>query len=92
MNTKNLTIKEFGEIIEQDYLTATALVKLMVKVGAAKEVGKRTVDGQRGKPSVVFEIAQDFDLSFWPDEDTVNEVNPLDIPTVKENPVAEVVS
>ena len=67
-NKKNLTIKEFSEIIQQDYLATTALVKLMVTVGAAKEVGQRKIAGVRGKPSSVYEIDKDFELEFWQDE------------------------
>jgi len=72
--TKNLTIKEFSEIIQQDYLTTTALVKLMVSVGAAKEIGNRKIDGQKGKPSKVYEIEKDFDLEFWQENEPVETV------------------
>jgi hypothetical protein len=66
--TKELTIKEFSEIIQQDYLATTALVKLMVMVGSAKEVGKRTIEGKKGKPSTIYSIEKDFELEFWQDE------------------------
>jgi len=68
MQTKNLTIKEFSEMIQQDYLATTALVKLMVTVGSAKPVGQRKVDGQKGKPSTVYAIEKDFEVEFWQDE------------------------
>ena len=87
-NKKNLTIKEFSEIIQQDYLTTTALVKLMVTVGAAKEVGSNKVEGQRGKPSKFYEIEKDFDLEFWQDENAEKSIDNLAEPA---NVVAETV-
>jgi hypothetical protein len=83
--TKELTIKEFSEIIQQDYLATTALVKLMVTVGAAKECGSPTVAGQRGKPAKIYEIWPEFSVDFWqePEQDTpvenvvANEVAPV---------------
>lgn len=85
-NKKNLTIKEFSEIIQQDYLATTALVKLMVTVGAAKEVGSNKVEGQRGKPSKVYEIWSSFEVDFWKDEDAEKEI---DSPAETANVVAE---
>jgi len=72
MQTKNLTIKEFSEIIQQDYLATTALVKLMVTVGFAKEVGSNKVEGQRGKPSKIYQIESSMEVEFWqePEQDT----------------------
>jgi hypothetical protein len=68
-NKKNLTIKEFSEIIQQDYLATTALVKLMVTVGFAKEVGSNKVEGQRGKPSKIYEIESSMEVEFWQNEE-----------------------
>lgn len=87
-NKKNLTIKEFSEIIQQDYLVTTALVKLMVTVGAAKENGKKSTPGQKGRASTVYEIEKDFELEFWQDENAENTINN---PAEPANVVAETV-
>lgn len=89
--TKNLTIKEFSEIIQQDYISTTALVKLMVMVGAAKHVGQRKVDGQKGKPSSVYEIWPSFEVDFWKepeqDENTIdNPAEPANVVETSEVP------
>jgi hypothetical protein len=67
--TKNLTIKEFADIIGEDYPVATAMIKLLVRTEQAKAVGKQKLpDGQRGKPSVIYEIPNEADFAFWNEE------------------------
>lgn len=79
--TRRLTIKEFANVIGEDYPVASALVGVMVKIGAAKEVGKRAMPaGVRGKPSTEYEIPQDLDLRFWGENEVGNEAaEPLEV-------------
>ncbi len=65
--TKQVTIKEFASIQEIDYLTASALIKWFVHIGAAKEVGKKAQETGRGKPSVIYEIDNEISLCLWED-------------------------
>jgi hypothetical protein len=69
--TKNLTIKQLAEALQTDYLAASALVKFFVEQGIAKKVGNLVVEGQRGKPSAIYEIPNVVELVFW-DEDEAN--------------------
>ena len=79
--TKNVTIKELSDLIQEDYLTTSALVKFLVKIGATKEVGKKpNPPGQRGKPSVIYEVPNLVELVFWEDK----EEKEVDNPEVKE--------
>ena len=63
--SRNLTVKQLAELIGEDYLIATAFMKVLVKVGAAKEVGKQSAAGGRGKPSSVFEVQNEFECVLW---------------------------
>ena len=85
---KQVTIKQLAEMIEEDYLTTSALVKFSVKLGAIKEVGKEKLpEGTRGKPSMLYEVPNEVLLVFWQDNETdeVPEVPEI----VDENVVAE---
>ena len=74
MTTKVFTIKEFAAEIGEDYITTSALVKVLVGAGAAKEVGKRAnPEGQRGKPSVLFEIPSEVELVLFGGEEVAPE-------------------
>ena len=57
-SSRNLTVKQLAELIGEDYIVATAFMKVLVKVGAAKEVGKQS--SGRGKPSSIFEVQNEF--------------------------------
>ncbi len=72
--TKNLTIKELAEIIGQDYLVTSSLVKVMIAAGAAKAIGKRphVVAGTKGKTSTVYEVENEFTLVLWESESDSN--------------------
>lgn len=86
--TKQVTIKELSESLGEDYLTTSALVKFCVKLGAVKEVGKKSnPPGQKGKPAVVYEIPNLVELVFWDENDTT-EVDPKENKT-EEIPPAE---
>lgn len=86
MNKKTLTINELKDLIRHDYQTTSALVKVLVGVGAAKLVGHRPQEaGKRGKPSATYEFERDIDLSLWADEENAPEVeNVVDSPVNKE--------
>lgn len=68
------TVKEFAEIIGEDYLVATGITKWLVNNEAVKVVGKVPAEGGRGKPNTLFEYPQKIDLDFWPDTENGTEV------------------
>jgi len=81
MNKRQMTVAEFAQSIQHDYQTTSAFVKVLMGIGAAREVGKRPQAGGRGKPSTIFEFDQEIELALWE-----NEVAPEVAPVV-ENPV-----
>jgi len=47
---------ELAEKMKVDYPTAQGYIKMLVKLGLAREVGSRKVDGKKGKPTKLYEI------------------------------------
>jgi len=73
MKTFQSTIKNLATEINQDYQTTSALVKILVSIGAAKQVGFQAQEaGKRGKPSAIFELDNEFEMVFR--EDNVPEI------------------
>lgn len=74
MQSKNVTIHELNDHLKKevnndiDYLMTSSLVKFLVLIGAAKAVGKKSADGGRGKPSIIYEIDNEFDIVLWEDK------------------------
>lgn len=67
---RQLTIKELAAQMGEEYLTVSALVKLLVKIGAVKKCGKRAnPEGTRCKPSTIYEIPRETVLAFWEDNE-----------------------
>ena len=58
------TVNEIADRLGVEYITASALVKLLVSQGAAKEVDKRPSPNGRGKPSIVYELDSKITLDF----------------------------
>lgn len=58
-----LTVNEVAQKLGVEYITATAIVKLMVTQGAAKEVGKRPTATGKGKPSTMYEVPDTFTIT-----------------------------
>jgi Mn-dependent DtxR family transcriptional regulator len=59
-----VTVKSLAAKLQVEYPTASALIKLMESKGQAKEVGKRPNLTGKGKPSVIYEIPESFEISF----------------------------
>ena len=75
---KNLTIKELAELIHEDYLTTSNLVKLMVGAGAATKVGKRpNAPGVKGKTADVYATNNEFTLVLWENTESKSEEQPI---------------
>lgn len=75
--TKNITIHELAESLGEEYIVASSLMKLLVRIGAAKEVGKRpAASGGRGKPSVVYEVPNVVELIFWDEKEADKSAEP----------------
>lgn len=91
-NTKKLTVKEFAAILETDYPTAMGMIKLLVSLGGAKEAGKRATPGQKGKPSILYEIDRTSEFIFWNEDGSPivkeEEVNTEPDPVAAETPEA----
>lgn len=87
MNKKQITIKEFAEMVDVDYIVASSVMKFLEKVEAAVPIGTRSTPGQRGKPSLVYEVDQEVVLEFWQDEvapvEIVSQAAVAEIPEVK---------
>lgn len=81
--TKKVTIKEFVEAFNAgepdaskhiDYVVGASFIKVLVAVGAAKEVGKQpNPPGTRGKPSSIFEVENEVNLFIFEDEENKTE-------------------
>lgn len=70
MQTKLLTIAEFAQMNNWDYIVASNMMKVLVEIGDAKEAGKRpNPPGQKGKPAVLYEVNRVAAISFWSDPD-----------------------
>jgi hypothetical protein len=63
--TNVLSIKELAESANLDYLEAQGLVKALVKLGVAKEAGKRKVEGAKGKPTNLYAIPMCIQLTLY---------------------------
>ena len=73
MTTKNVTIKQLSEILGEDYLTVSSLIKFLVKIGAVKVIGKEVKQEKtKGKTATVYEVPNLVELVFW-DETEVKE-------------------
>ena len=81
---KNLTIKEFAELTGMEYAMANQVIALAVDLGQAKVVGKRTIEGKKGKPSVIYEIPAIVSFQFW--DEVTGEENKSDIPAENVTP------
>lgn len=64
MSKITATVNEIADRLGVEYITASALVKLLVAQGAAKEVDKRSSSNGRGKPSTVYELESKITLDF----------------------------
>jgi hypothetical protein len=84
MNKKQMTVSEFAESIKHDYQTTSAFVKVLMGIGAAREVGKRPQAGGRGKPSTIYEFDQEIELALWENEVAPVVENVVDSPVNKE--------
>ena len=73
-----MTVSEFATAIKHDYQTTAAFVKVLVGIGAAREVGKRAQPSGRGKPSTEYEFDNEIDLVIWPELVEV-EKNPVEV-------------
>lgn len=81
---KELTINELSALMGEEYGVVSAFVKVLIKIGAAKEVGKESRPaGQRGKPSVIYAIDRDIDLSLWDDAKVIEEITGEPAPVVE---------
>lgn len=60
---RKMTVKQLAEAIGVEYLMASSLVKLMVSKGVAKAVDKLPSEKGKGKPSVIYEIPDSFEIS-----------------------------
>ncbi len=79
---KNVTIKQLVELMEEDYQTVSALVKLLVSQEVVKEVGKQVMPaGTKGKPATVYSVPNEVELVFWEDDEKAESVG---IPSQKE--------
>ena len=84
MKTKDVTINELAQSIGHDYQTTSALVKILVGIGAAKQNGFRAQEaGKRGKPSAIYSIDNEIDLVIWPELVEENVENSVDNPPDK---------
>ena len=54
--TVTVTTKQLSEKLGLSYAGATGVLSLMVKMGAAKQVGHNKVEGQKGKAATLFEV------------------------------------
>lgn len=71
--TNTVSIKELAESANLDYLEAQGLVKALVKLGVAKENGKRKVEGAKGKPTNLYAIPMCIQLTIYDGEAKVEE-------------------
>ena len=51
-----VSIKELAEANGLDYLESQGFIKTLVKLGVAKQVASRKVEGQKGKPTNIYMI------------------------------------
>lgn len=67
------TVAQLGEIIKQDYLVTSNFIKVLESIGIAKKIGTAPQEpGKRGKPSSIYEIDAEIELSLL---HTLNEKN-----------------
>lgn len=66
MSKLTVTKNELADRIGVSYPTASALVELMVSQGKGKEAGKRSNGTGKGKPSVIYELDEEFTISLKP--------------------------
>jgi len=55
---KIMTTKEFAELHDVDYATASGFLKFLVKKGLVTEAGSRPNPGGKGKPSQLYKIPE----------------------------------
>lgn len=55
-----VSIKGLSELLQVDYADSRGLVKVLEKLGYAKEVDKQRPDGVKGKPTTFYQIDSDF--------------------------------
>jgi response regulator of citrate/malate metabolism len=57
--TYQTSAKEFAEKHKVDYPTAQGFIKFLVKQGVARQLQSRKIEGQKGKPTNIYEIPRD---------------------------------
>lgn len=59
----NGTIKEFAKLNDVNENEANGFIKFLVKVGKAKITGKQVSKSGKGKPSIIYEIPNEFTVT-----------------------------
>ena len=62
-----VSIKELADANGLDYLEAQGFIKALVKLGVAKQVKSRKVEGARGKPTNIYLIPTYIEVSMFED-------------------------
>lgn len=60
--TYRTSAKEFAEKEKVDYAVAQGFIKMLVNRGVAVQVASRKVEGQKGKPTNIYELPTDLRL------------------------------
>jgi hypothetical protein len=68
------TVGDLAVRLGVEYPAATAIVKLMLLKGFAKEVGKRPTAKGKGKPATIYELQESFTLNLIEPAQTVETV------------------
>lgn len=56
----SISIKGLSEILKVDYADSRGMIKVLEKLGFAKEVEKKKDNGVKGKPTTFYEISPNF--------------------------------
>ena len=62
MQTLQGTTQELADKMGIDYATCRGILVFFIKRGLAKEIGKKTKEGTKGKPSTIYEINSHIEL------------------------------
>jgi hypothetical protein len=60
--TYQTSAKEFAEKEGVDYAVAQGFIKLLVKRGVAVQLASRKIEGQKGKPTNIYELPTNVSL------------------------------
>ena len=60
---QQFSIKELAEANQLDYLEAQGFLKTLIKLGQCKLVSQRKQEGQRGKPTNVYQVPNNLIIS-----------------------------